>query len=63
MLSEESVWSTLRAIYDGKAKPRHSENVFERLARVRWFSCAKGGADEIVGCEFAVYGDRGVCEV
>ncbi|CCA75808.1 related to protein disulfide isomerase-Laccaria bicolor [Serendipita indica DSM 11827] len=33
VLSEESVWSTLRAIYDGKAKPRHSENLFERIAR------------------------------
>ena len=34
MLDEESVWSTLRAIYDGTAKPRHSENLFERIAGV-----------------------------
>lgn len=35
-LDEDAIFSALRSIYAGKGTPKHSENVIERIARVRW---------------------------
>ena len=34
-LDEDAIFSALRLIYAGKGTPKHSENMLERIARVR----------------------------